>query len=57
MPIRWVPGLSVAEMAAQRSQVYPAVEKRMKEALIRRLRHYIDLFNTKGLPSRVLKGK
>ena len=55
MPIRWVPGLAVAEMAAQHTQVMPAVEKRIKEALIRRLAHYIDLFNTTGLPQRVWK--
>jgi hypothetical protein len=56
IPIRWVPGLSVAEMAAQRTEVYPAVEKRIKEALIRRIGHYIDLFNKGGLPTRVWRG-
>ena len=56
IPIRWVPGLSVAEMAAQRTEVFPAVEKRIKEALVRRLAHYIDLFNKAGLPARVWRG-
>jgi hypothetical protein len=56
IPIRWVPGLAVAEMAKQHTQVYPAVEKRIKEALVKRLSHYLDLFHKGGLPARVWRG-
>jgi hypothetical protein len=56
LPIRWVMGLSVAQMA-KNAAVMPATEARIKEQLAKRLWHYISQFNAGTLPSRVLKGR
>jgi hypothetical protein len=56
IPIRWVMGLSVPEMAKS-SKVMPATEARIKEQLAKRLWHYISQFNAGTLPSRVLRGR
>lgn len=43
LPIHWVMGLSVAEMAKESKTVYPKVKARMEEQLAKRLWHYLDL--------------
>ncbi|MBV9878403.1 MAG: hypothetical protein JO025_26970 [Verrucomicrobia bacterium] len=56
LPIRWVMGLSVAQMAGS-AKVMPATEARIKEQLAKRLWHYVSQWNAGTLPSRVMRGR
>lgn len=44
LPIRWIMGLSVPEMAGETQHIQPRVEKAMEEQYYNRIEHYIQQF-------------